>query len=65
MKVSQNLYAETLLKAPGAARSGLGTAEVGRNAVREQLQRVENSAGSSREADGSGLSRYNYVTART
>ena len=37
MKVSQNLYAETLLKALGAARGGLGTAEGGRRAVRTTL----------------------------
>ena len=29
MKVSQNLYAETLLKAIGAARGGLGTVDGG------------------------------------
>ena len=30
MKVSQNLYAETLLKTVGAARGGLGTVAAGR-----------------------------------
>jgi D-alanyl-D-alanine carboxypeptidase/D-alanyl-D-alanine-endopeptidase (penicillin-binding protein 4) len=65
MKVSQNLYAETLLKALGAARGGLGTAEGGRIAVRATLD----GWGVPRDAyvmfDGSGLSRYNYVTAET
>jgi D-alanyl-D-alanine carboxypeptidase/D-alanyl-D-alanine-endopeptidase (penicillin-binding protein 4) len=65
MKVSQNLYAETLLKALGAARNGLGTAEGGRIAVRNTLA----AWGIPRDAhvvyDGSGLSRYNYVTAST
>ena len=65
MKVSQNLYAETLLKALGAARNGLGTAEGGRVAVRNTLA----AWGIPRDAhvlyDGSGLSRYNYVTAST
>jgi PBP4 family serine-type D-alanyl-D-alanine carboxypeptidase len=65
MKVSQNLYAETLLKALGAARNGLGTAEGGRVAVRDTLT----AWGIPRDAyvmyDGSGLSRYNYVTAST
>ena len=37
MKVSQNLYAETLLKAIGAARGGLGTFEGGLTAVRGAL----------------------------
>ncbi|HMF61848.1 MAG TPA: D-alanyl-D-alanine carboxypeptidase/D-alanyl-D-alanine-endopeptidase [Vicinamibacterales bacterium] len=64
MKVSQNLYAETLLKALGAARGGLGTAEGGRVAVRA----VFDAWGVPRDAytmyDGSGLSRYDYVTAR-
>ena len=32
MKVSQNLYAETLLKTVGAARGGLGTVAAGRDA---------------------------------
>ena len=34
MKVSQNLYAETLLKAIGASKGGLGTTEGGRLATR-------------------------------
>jgi D-alanyl-D-alanine carboxypeptidase/D-alanyl-D-alanine-endopeptidase (penicillin-binding protein 4) len=65
MKVSQNLYAETLLKALGSFRNGLGTAEGGRIAVRNTLE----SWGIARDTyvmyDGSGLSRYNYVTAST
>jgi serine-type D-Ala-D-Ala carboxypeptidase/endopeptidase (penicillin-binding protein 4) len=63
MKVSQNLYAETLLKAIGAARGGLGTTQSGQRAVQATLQ----SWGIPRDAyvmaDGSGLSRYNYVSA--
>ena len=31
MKVSQNLYAETLLKTIGAARGGLGTVAAGQS----------------------------------
>ena len=58
MKVSQNLYAETFLKALGPRATGLGTAEGGRMSVRSTLSRV----GCPRDAhilyDGSGLSRY-------
>jgi D-alanyl-D-alanine carboxypeptidase/D-alanyl-D-alanine-endopeptidase (penicillin-binding protein 4) len=37
MKVSQNLYAETLIKALGSARAGLGTFDGGLSAVRSTL----------------------------
>jgi D-alanyl-D-alanine carboxypeptidase/D-alanyl-D-alanine-endopeptidase (penicillin-binding protein 4) len=51
MKVSQNLYAETLLKALG-----------GRNAAMKILTGWNIPAGSYVLADGSGLSRYDYLT---
>jgi D-alanyl-D-alanine carboxypeptidase/D-alanyl-D-alanine-endopeptidase (penicillin-binding protein 4) len=63
MKVSQNLYAETLVKAIGNARGGLGTAEGGRSAMRETLSSWGVPADAYVIADGSGLSRYNYVSA--
>ncbi len=63
MKVSQNFYAETFLKAIGLATTGTGSENAGRRAVRDTLE----SWGIARDAvvvyDGSGLSRYNYVTA--
>ena len=63
MKVSQNFYAETMLKAIGRAASGAGSENAGRRAVRGTLA----SWGIPEDAvvvyDGSGLSRYNYVTA--
>ncbi len=65
MKVSQNLYAETLLKALGAAGGGLGTAEGGRLAVRKTLDAWGVPGDGYVMFDGSGLSRYNYVTAAT
>jgi len=65
MKVSQNLYAETLLKALGAARGGLGTFEGGLTAVRGALASWGIRDDAFVNADGSGLSRYNYVTAAT
>jgi D-alanyl-D-alanine carboxypeptidase/D-alanyl-D-alanine-endopeptidase (penicillin-binding protein 4) len=61
MKVSQNLYAETFLKAVSAARNGLGTTQGGRVVVRETLTAWGIPADSYVNADGSGLSRYNYL----
>jgi D-alanyl-D-alanine carboxypeptidase/D-alanyl-D-alanine-endopeptidase (penicillin-binding protein 4) len=63
MKVSQNLYAETLLRAVGAARTGAGSAEAGTGAARDVLARWNIAPGTYVQADGSGLSRYDYVTA--
>jgi D-alanyl-D-alanine carboxypeptidase/D-alanyl-D-alanine-endopeptidase (penicillin-binding protein 4) len=63
MKVSQNLYAETFLKAAGAAAGGAGTTETGRAAVLSALREWKIGDQSLVMADGSGLSRYNYVTA--
>jgi serine-type D-Ala-D-Ala carboxypeptidase/endopeptidase (penicillin-binding protein 4) len=65
MKVSQNLYAETLLKTVGAARGGLGTVAAGQNVLRDLLKAWGLPADAYVAVDGSGLSRYNYVTAET
>ncbi len=62
MKISQNLYAEILLKAMGR-RAGVGTAENGRAVVREVLDGWGIGVEDVVMYDGSGLSRYNYVTA--
>ena len=63
MKVSQNLYAETFLKALGAHGGGVGTTAGGRRMMRTIL----GSWGIPEDAyvisDGSGLSRLNYVSA--
>jgi D-alanyl-D-alanine carboxypeptidase/D-alanyl-D-alanine-endopeptidase (penicillin-binding protein 4) len=61
MKVSQNLYADTLLKSLGLPQ-GTGSVEAGRAAAREALQAWAVSPDEYLMADGSGLSRYNYVT---
>jgi serine-type D-Ala-D-Ala carboxypeptidase/endopeptidase (penicillin-binding protein 4) len=63
MKVSQNLYADTLLKALGSAVNGTGAVAAGRDAVLAALRDWKIDEGSLVMADGSGLSRYNYVTA--
>ena len=60
MKVSQNLYAETLLKTLGAGR-----ADAGHQAVREVIGSWGIPSESVVLVDGSGLSRYNLVTAET
>lgn len=63
MKVSQNLYAETLLKQVGAVKSGgTATTDAGRAAALDLFTRW-NIPASYAQADGSGLSRYDFVTA--
>ena len=63
MKVSQNFYAETLLKTVGHATGVPGSAESGRKAATETLVSWGVPADSFVMYDGSGLSRYDYVTA--
>jgi len=65
MKVSQNLYAETLVKSIGAARGGLGTFDGGLTTVRGALAAWGVPNDGYVNADGSGLSRYNYLAAAT
>ena len=65
MKVSQNQYAETLLKAIGASTGGVGTTGSGRRAAAETLTSWGIPADSYVMSDGSGLSRYNYVAPST
>jgi D-alanyl-D-alanine carboxypeptidase/D-alanyl-D-alanine-endopeptidase (penicillin-binding protein 4) len=62
MKVSQNLYAETFMKAIGTARGGLGTASGGRSTIRRILSGWSVPNDSYVISDGSGLSRYNYLS---
>ncbi len=64
MKDSVNLYAETLLKTIGAT-SGAATFEGGRMAAAVTLQPWGVVPGGVVQVDGSGLSRYNYVTPET
>jgi serine-type D-Ala-D-Ala carboxypeptidase/endopeptidase (penicillin-binding protein 4) len=61
MKASQNLYAETFLKTLGAGASGRSTAD-GRSSALAVLQAWGVGADGLILRDGSGLSRYDYVT---
>jgi len=63
LKVSQNFYGETLLKAIGRAPGRAGTAEAGRAVVRDTLNAWGIGSDSFVMYDGSGLSRYDYITA--
>jgi serine-type D-Ala-D-Ala carboxypeptidase/endopeptidase (penicillin-binding protein 4) len=63
MKVSQNLYADTLLKALARTGVATGTDSDGRKVVADVLTAWGVVPGRYVIADGSGLSRYNYVTA--
>jgi D-alanyl-D-alanine carboxypeptidase/D-alanyl-D-alanine-endopeptidase (penicillin-binding protein 4) len=63
MKMSQNLYAETMLRAVGAHDIGIGSFETGRAALQRTLDAWGISPSDVMIADGSGLSRYNLLTA--
>ena len=63
-KPSDNLIAELLLKTIGAEIKGTpGTGEKGLQTINEFLGEIEMDAGGYALADGSGVSRYNLVTA--
>lgn len=61
MKVSQNQYAETLLKAIATKNGGIGTTDAGRAAAVETFSSWNIPRDAYVMSDGSGLSRYNYV----
>lgn len=64
MKRSQNLFAETMVKTLGRKRTGLGTFAAGREVVEEKLAAFGIEPGSYAFQDGSGLSRYNFISPR-
>lgn len=62
-KISQNTYAETLLRLVAAEREGVGSVARGRAIAEQQLLSMGVPASQYVLRDGSGLSRYNYLTA--
>lgn len=65
MKPSQNQIGEMLYKTVGLERGTAGTAAAGRVVVEQQLQRWGASPSGFVIRDGSGLSRYNYLSPET
>ena len=66
LKASQNQYAETLLRALARSDEGAAaTLEGGRGVVQRVMTAWGTPPGTLVQADGSGLSRYDYVTAGT
>ncbi len=63
LKVSQNLYAETVVRALGVAAAGQGSFDRGKDVVEQVLGRMGVERGSYAYADGSGLSRLNLLSA--
>jgi D-alanyl-D-alanine carboxypeptidase/D-alanyl-D-alanine-endopeptidase (penicillin-binding protein 4) len=65
LKVSQNLYAETLARTLGLALRGEGSFAAGKAVVEEALRDMAIESGSYAYVDGSGLSRLDLVSADT
>ncbi len=63
LKVSQNLYAETMTRTLGLAVSRAGTFDRGKEIVEEGLRGMAIEKGTYFYADGSGLSRRNLISA--
>jgi len=63
-KVSNNFFAETILKTLGKERTGVGAYDSAYVAVTRVLQELDIPTRGLTQADGSGLSRQNYVSAR-
>jgi D-alanyl-D-alanine carboxypeptidase/D-alanyl-D-alanine-endopeptidase (penicillin-binding protein 4) len=62
MKRSQNMYAETMVRTLGYQFKGLGSFRNGKEVVEETLEGFGINADTYAFADGSGLSRYNFVS---
>lgn len=62
MKKSQNLYAETMVRILGFNEFELGSFDNGKKVVENVLENFAIEPGSHSYKDGSGLSRYNYIS---
>ena len=62
MKVSQNLYAETMTRVLGLVEHKKGSFKNGKKVVQEVLESFGIPKDSYRYADGSGLTRYNFIS---
>jgi len=64
MKKSQNLYAETMVRVLGLNESDIGSFEEGKKVVEDVLLNFGIKPGTYAYMDGSGLSRYNFISPR-
>ena len=64
MKPSQNVYAETMVRTMGWKASGKGSFSAGEKALKAELEKIGIAPDSFQFDDGSGLSRYNYISPR-
>lgn len=62
MKRSQNMYAENMVYTLGYETTGRGTFSAGRDAIQEALRKIGIEPSEYIFSDGSGLSRYNYLS---
>ena len=63
-KRSQNLYAETLVKTMGYEETGHGSFSSGRRVVEDEMENIGLTSDMFVFRDGSGMSRYNFVSPR-
>lgn len=64
MKKSQNLYAETMVRIMGLMNSGYGSFDEGKKVVEQVLSDFGIEPDTYSFSDGSGLSRYNFISPR-